>query len=420
MSDWSRLTLRITPMSALQLGTESGIGAYEMTNVTIPGAVLRGAAAEVLLKHCTQPIYRSHHADCPDRETCPFWQVFGVNEPLWSFAYPAINGPAYPFPLTARTCKLYPGYEQSRSTAHGVYDTLIGQFIYDLLTDPCFPQRDRLLPDMGRDLPQVGLLSTICPQCSASLQPAVGVYSAHGEKPSFAGNLSVRRATHVGINRARGVAEEGLLFTQESIEPRTGSVTFHGQATLLQETVNVLRPYLHEQVYWIGQGRSRGNGQVKFTLEETQVSSLEDRLDGFQRAVRSVFYRVGGADARIKSLPGALFSLTLHSPLILEQWGQPIIVPPAPPGIPDAVLLRAWARPEVVGGWDAASRMPRRTRLAAQAGSVYLYWTPRAANDADLLAQLRAIELFGMGEERPRGYGQVAVCAPFHLHNRIE
>lgn len=422
MNDWHTRALQITLLSPLQLGTESGVGTYELTNEAIPGAVLRGAISEALLAQCSHPEHQKDHASCPSRETCSFWLIFGTGEPLWGFAYPAINGPAWPFPLTARTCKFYPGYEAGDGeTYHGVYDTLVRQFVYDLLTDERFPLRETFLPE-GTGLVAVETLSANCPQCGAPLEPAQGIYQLDAEhQPGYAGRLSVRRTTHVSINRRRGVAEDALLFTQESIEPRTGAVAFHASVTLPEASWEALYPYLHEREYWIGQGRSRGNGHVKISTGENRSMALKERLSTFNNAIKATLRGVlSGTGIQISS-SGTLFSLTLHSPLILERNGQPVtLLTPAMAGLTDSVLLRAWARPKATGGWDAAASLPRRTRLAAQAGSVFLYWTPRPADDDGLLRQLRRIDLLGLGEERPRGYGQVAVCDPFHLFKRIE
>jgi CRISPR-associated Csx10 family RAMP protein len=424
MSDWRTLDVQITLHSPLQLGTESGIGTYETTNQVIPGAVLRSAVAEAALAECSRPEHVTNHAGCPDRPDCPFWQIFGTEEPLWGFAYPAKTGPAWPLPLTSRTCKLYPGYDAGDGeTYHGVYDILIGQFVYDLLTDPAFPLRDRLQPELKEGLAKLPALPpTSCPKCGGALKPAMGVYAWDAtDGPLYAGRLSVRRATHVGINRARGVAEDAILFTQETIEVETGGVTFHTRVNVPAAKVGLLRPYLNEQEYLIGQGRSRGNGHVKLSVTDSTALSLSGHLEEFNRAITAALNRASWDDERvIPTLPGTLFSITLCSPMILEQWGQPLLAPtPVMLGLPDATLLRAWARPEVVGGWDQAARLPRRTRLAVQSGSVFLFWTSRAADDADLLKNLSQVDVVGLGEERPRGYGHVKVCDPFHRFNRI-
>lgn len=425
MSDWEVLEVQVTPLSPLHIGTESSIGNYNMTREVIPGTALRGAVARAVLAECTRKTQMSDHAACPDRQDCPFWKIFGEREPHWGYGYPAKTGPAWPVPLTARTCKLHPGYERGDGkTYHGVYDTLVGQFVYDLLTDPCFPLREQLQPGLEGELAEVaGLMPLTCPQCDGALKPARGFYAWSTQSgPGYAGRLPVRRATHVGINRARGVAEDALLFTQETIEVETGGVTFHAWVSVPPKCAETLRPYLDEKEYFVGRGRSRGNGHVRVSLRDRPVVPLGDRLRTFRSAVTAALGRASEYDDRVEpNLPGTLFSLTLRSPMILEQFGQPLtLLKPALLGLPEATLVRAWARTEIVGGWDQAARLPRRTRLAIRTGSVFLYWMPQEAADATLLERLKQIETMGVGEERPRGYGQVTVCAPFHRFHRLE
>lgn len=429
MSEWQVVKLSITLLSPLQLGTQTSVGNYEMTRRMIPGAVFRGAIAERALATCTQPTYKQQHRACPERAECPFWQLFRPDaEPLWGFAYPAKVGPAWPFPLTARTCKYHPGYVAGDGrTYHGVYDTLVGQFIIDLLTDIQFPLRARLQPELAGELAQVtGLLSTQCPAegCTGALKPASGCYSIADGAPDYAGRLQVRSITHVGINRARSVAEDSLLFTQETIEVEGSDIVFHARVRVATAQLARLKPYLDEQEYFIGRGRSRGNGHVRISLinEPDSASTVPERVKHFNHTVQAALKRARSDDSRVQiTMPGTLFSVTLRSPLILEHFGQPTLLPTAKDmGVPGARLLRAWARSEVVSGWHSAARLPRRTHLAACAGSVYLYWTEESVATRTLQEQLQALEIEGVGGERARGYGQVTVCAPFHTQNRLE
>jgi CRISPR-associated protein Csx10 len=327
--------------------------------------------------------------------------------------------------LTARTCKLYPGYDAGDGkTYHGVYDAMLDQFVYGLLSDPEYPMRDRLQPALEgtwADLKEP--LDDACPVCGQALTPAEGTY-VHGEGgvPGYAGRVSVRRATHVGINRARAVAEDGLLFTLETIEPLSAGALFHAQVVTPQACAAVLREHLEGEGY-VGRGRSRGLGRVELWVHQEREpgDGLARRLENFERAVNSVLAPYTSQDRQIEpSLPGALFSVTLRSPAILESFGRPLArLNPEKLGLPEVALLQAWARTEVVTGWDGAARLQRRTRLGLQAGSVFLYWIPPEADRESATRQLKKIELEGVGEERARGYGQVAVCAPFHVHHRL-
>lgn len=431
MPDWYTVAVQVKPDAPLQLGTESTFGNYERTAAVIPGAVLRGVIAGAALEHCTQSRSRhtaADHAACPDRETCPFWQIFDPDhEPLWGFAYPAPYAPAWPFPLTARTCKREPDYphtdHQQRPHGHGVYDVLAGEFVDDLLTDPEFPQRETLLPGLQGLATVKTLLRTTCPTCGGRLVPAAGYYAWNDQQGStYAGRVAMRRATHVGINRARGVAEDSLLFTQEVLDVGQGALSFHARVRVPAAVWPFLKPYLADAEYTIGRGRSRGNGRVHILGDVIPTpANVAGRVAEFTQALSGAVNRRKREDPRLQSPAGAFFALTLNSPLILERFGQPRArLDSTDLGLPDAHLLRSWARTEVVGGWDSAARLPRATRLAIQTGSVFVYWTPAPHDDAALLARLAELELTGVGEERPRGYGHVTVCAPFHTLNRLD
>jgi CRISPR-associated Csx10 family RAMP protein len=146
------------------------------------------------------------------------------------------------------------------------------------------------------------------------------------------------------------------------------------------------------------------------------LRSLEEHLAEFQNAVRAAYYRWKAAAPGLPELAeGSFFSLGLLSPAILEDLGRPRLAPtPQEIGLPEARLLRAWTRPQPVGGWDSAAGLPRRTRLAACAGSVYLYYLPPGS---EALAALAALETTGIGLEGERGLGQVTVCASIHTQN---
>jgi CRISPR-associated protein Csx10 len=426
MSEWHTFAIQITPNSPLHIGDESNVGNFLYTRVAIPGATLRGVIAARVLEACTQTQGEVDHAQCPDRDVCPFWQIFeDEQEPYFGFAYPGRRAPAYPFPLTARTCKLHPGYRTKDADAHGVHDVLIDQFVYNLLADPSFPGRDDLqLGLAGRWADLKTPMPDRCPTCQSPLTPPQGAYVRNDDgTPDHAGRLGVRRATHVGINRARAVAEDNLLYTQETIEPAEEGMAFYARVVVPRKQADALRGYLSNG-YHVGRGCSRGLGSVKLSIYQEPTynpADLRRRTADFALAVRATLGQYQVYDQRISlDLPGSLFTLTLRSPAILHAYGMPTLqATPELLKLPHTTLLCAWARPEVVTGWDAAAQLPRRTHLAVRAGSVFLYWVSPQLTEETLWQRLQEIELEGIGEERPRGYGQVTVCAPFHRHNRL-
>lgn len=398
------------------LGDESGVGNYEQTIDYIPGAVLRGAIATHILQADAQAFRRVFDAaERPPR--------FGNAYPAWPEVW------AYPFPATARTCKQYLGYATDKHEGHGVFDILVEQALYELLSDPQFPYRERLLPTLGTRWAELANgYDPRCPyeqdqKCGEQVKPATGYYILRSGGPGPAPEPQISRATHVGINRARGVAEDNLLFTLETIE-NAANFGFRGQLVYDDTCEDDLERLigLRGQVntFRIGRGRSRGMGLAKIQIDvppSAPSEKIKDRLDllqrEFRKAVQEHYAQVGGLDFT----PGYFFSLTLRAPAILTgSDGLPSLWPDLSKTKLAAVWpLRAWARTTVVGGWDAAAGLPRRTRQAIEAGAVYLYYAPETTLPrAALIPALEALELAGVGEQRERGYGQLTVCAPFH------
>ncbi len=432
-TEWVRRLIRVTPHAPLLLGNQSGIGNFQETADFIPGNALRGAVAGRLLAQCTQEAYLEDHAHCPDRAGCSFWQVFGAMEPRFGPANPGKFGPVWPLPLTARTCKRHPGWPGSgKKAGHGIIDTLFADFVYDLISDPTFPQRTLLQPELGAAWSaawQPALRETYdaCqfaaeggPKCGQAMKPLPGQFYAWDGRPQPAYAFTRNRATHVGINRARGVAQDELLFTQDSLIKSADAFAFFAEVDVPAARQAALDEALLGR-HFVGRGRSRGLGAVEITLEnEPDFPSLASRLQDFSITAAAQLRPYRAQDGRVQtSLPGQLFSLTCRTPAILSDGGRPLRVPQLSQlGLPDGVFfLRAWARAEVVGGWDGAARLPRRTQMAVRAGSVFLYFAPQSVDTTQLTAALARIEQDGIGEAqtRARGYGRVTVCAPFHV-----
>jgi CRISPR-associated protein Csx10 len=368
------------------------------------------------------------HRACPKKDDCDFWQIFGgevAPEPLFCDGYAAKDGPVYPFPATARTCKRHPNFPnpdvEQCEEHHGVFDTLIPQFVYELVSDPLFPHREQLLPNLGQawaSLP--GRYDPDCPTCGQGFKPAPGVYAAPGGQPGYAHQPIIGRATHVGINRDRGVAEDRILFTQETIQPTKG-VSFWARVVLDTAHEKKMEGILRGS-YRLGRGQSRGMGEVGFQLVQLrEPPALRKRVERFNTEVKAELDRYGAADDRVTDSGGTYFSLTLRSDALLTRDGLPASRPtPEDLGLPAGVIrLRSWARTTVLGGWHSAARLPYRTRQGVGKGAVYLFYTPPEVDEKELMERLAELDLEGIGEDRQRGHGQVTVCAPFHYRQIV-
>lgn len=404
-----RQRIRVVPQSPLNLGTTRGLSNFLETEDYIPGSALRGATAGRLLSTCQDKHYLENHAQCPHRAGCPFWQVFGGDQqPLfWNSRVSQRRLPSAPYPLTTRSCKIKRGFNSDDPENHGIFDTLVRQALFEEMVD----RRARM----------AALYHDDCPVCGESTVPPLGYYAAAWEHDQWRFQSIKRplkeRVSHTAINRARGVAEDGFLFTIEQIVHGAdcvfeGAVVFDDayQATLLDALAGEHR---------VGRASSRGLGRVKVQLVD-QALSTQPLTDRFQRlnelfATEQAFY--AAMDHTVPSQPeGVYFTLDLLSDTILAGEVPSVLPDPAELGLPAGTeLARAWARTTVVGGWHGAARMPRQTRLAVQRGAVYLFKALASTDRQTLLATLSDLELTGIGVERKRGHGQVIACAPIHL-----
>lgn len=413
-----RRQLTIKPQSPLLCGDESVVGNYRETLSYIPGSVLRGAIAERILA----------------RDEVLFREIFieAAHPPRFCNAYPAVpEAWSYPFPATARTCKQHPGYAQAEHDGHGVFDVLIPQALYELVSDPQFPHRTTLWPNAGSTYPALEEhVEPRCPHlnetgkpCGGDVTPVSGYYVLRSRGPGPAPRPHIARATHVGINRARGVAEDALLFTLETLEPTAG-VEFRGELLYDEAYATDLERLLNfqgeSQVFRIGRGRTRGMGKVNIALDPSPTSLSREVIEGRQRRLQRAFEEESRRYADLPGFalaPGYFFTLTLRAPAFFtDDAGLPSLWPDlTDTSLEGAVRPRSWARATQIGGWHSAGGLPRRTRQAVEAGAVYLYFVPEADLRKDaLLEALLALEIAGLGHQRERGYGQVTVCAPFH------
>lgn len=407
--------------SPLILGTESNEAYYRTTRNYIPGSVLRGALAQAILDACEHDPGALH-------EGCVFARLFGtLAAPIFEHLYPTTARArpfSLPIPLTARSCKYHPGFAGARrqdEEHHGVGDVLIRQAVYEQMLHSVLPAHYRpCCPD---------------PECHADVEPFDGFMTLSRAGYFDRIEVPVRRASRTAIDRQRGVAADGQLYTLELIEPSDAEgrpTIFRGRVRGGTEQLALLHRWLPE-VTSIGSGRTRGLGQVTVHVQTPDevadpLPSLEKRLDAFNQAFRQEwdFYRrlaeaQGRSDFQPLPQDVTFFSLDLLSPAILAWQGVPVTVPlPAMLGLVGKVdLVRAFADYAPVGGWHMGARLPRRKQTSVVMGSVFLYRCQGHTEQA-LLNGLKDLEASGIGSDRARGYGRVLICQPFHYQAEVE
>jgi CRISPR-associated protein Csx10 len=375
-------------------------GQFRPSYPYIPGAVWRGSLAQQML-----------NAGEATGDGSEFAAIFTDDDaPLFRNAFPAHideNGNfegAIPLPATAFSCKAESGFKKQGK--HGVFDSLI----------------DRLCCE------ELGVRAPYLSYCDDSSH-------AHGGErvETFSGfhhdgrNISapLHLTTRVAINRQRKVAEPNLLYSplviSESAPDDTPTV-FCGSIVMEEKVRAIVEPRLRQLAH-IGSSASRGFGRVEVTSEPITTDDLSGRLRDFNEWIRKR-WRLWEQIEHDRTPPhtpdnGAFFAVLLLADAVLRDdgWTPTVRLEPHMLGLDlqDVTLLRCYATPEYRGGWNTAWRLPKDTELVARMSSVYVYHTPRRADDEGLLNALCSLEERGVGERRREGFGQARVCDEFHI-----
>lgn len=429
------IPVKIEAKSPINVGARRAYGHVTETMAHIPSGVIRGAFATFLYRQ-NPALFRSLYLPIDSIRFSDFYPVppFVASGGLES----QIPGP---LPMTAITCKHYPGFitqqdwlgrihpqEVSSCPVHGVFDTLLVEVAYDCLQFPSNPLRHVChscqAPAEPFDGPFQSLFPSersISPFDRASHRPhARGTFFRQPVHPYFLGRTA--------INRGRQTAQEGLLYALEVIPERTcfmGSIGLpeDGSAVCQQIILAAL-----EEVSAVGADTTAGLGQVSIESHpdqqrraandeavEARIMAFDSNLEAVRAYCRSMY---GGEDTGIDN-NGIYFTVDLQTPAVFfGHMGEPSA------HLSKELLSRhcggghafesvaAFARHQLIGGWSLPWQLPKEMRLAASAGSVYVFKVNTLT--AELVAVLTRLEGDGVGEYRDEGFGQVLICPPFH------
>ncbi|HZP02602.1 MAG TPA: CRISPR-associated RAMP protein Csx10 [Terriglobia bacterium] len=390
-----RYKVTITPQSPLCFSESRPGGQFRDSLPYIPGTALRAAVAERMLAGTSGA----------------FADLFTGPQPaIFSNAYPA----EYVLPATAMSCKANPGFMGGERQRHGVIDTLVEQVCFETLR----PAGLLYLPH--------------CRECGSRLEHYSCFYRFDGTKAQRV-SVPQRLLTRVAINRRRGTAEEGLLYSPIVVaegvrRPERNwefePTTFTGFAAC-DKHGNTLKKCLGE-VDFLGSGTTRGLGRVKVEALE-QSSSTDADLD---KRCQELNERITTFSETLQKLPcsqnpthssdqGSYFTLDLYADAILKEDGWlPTMVLTAEMlkarcGIRDDTLqlVRAYSGYDYRGGWNLAWGLPKDVEVVVPRGSVFVYWTKSLD---EWRSALQDLEFRGIGERPAEGFGQVRVCDEFH------
>lgn len=400
-----RLNVTIEAESPLCFSERRPAGQFRESTEYIPGSVLRGAVADLMLK-----------------EGLGGSAEFNA---LFVSARPAVFANAYPaphvFPATAVSCKAEGGLHGEGK--HGVIDTLVERL--------CF---EALRPAGLLYAPKCGYPFSGGKKCGARMEQHFGFYSREGDVLR-AKKTSQRQLRRVAINRRRAVAEDELLYSPIVVNEGSHGSNGKYQSAKFEATVIVpthadrLVNYL-AQVTHLGSGTSRGLGRVRLKVEKDlvrdgeELESIRKRRKELNRAIKEFWGHLkglpGGSEPEHGPDGGTYFTINLYADAILKEngWLPALVLTERMLqewcGISDDSLrlIRAYSGYDYRGGWNEAWGLPKDVDVVVPRGSVFLFWTKHPDRWDKALLEL---ERWGVGERTAEGFGQVRVCDEFHL-----
>lgn len=405
----------ITAESPLSFSQRKPGGIFQESLEYVPGSALRGAVAGELLAGPMQ-----HHVD-EDHDGfvagCDFCAAFlGPDAAVFTNAYPVSGTGEAPHivPATAVSCKNHPGFE-GESEAHGAFDTLIDRFCWE-------------------ELKPTGLLyAPNCPECHERVETFRGYYVVDDDGTYRRRQVSQRLLTRVAINRRRGVAEDGLLYSPWVIEDQRRDKTqesgyrpqrFSGWLHTNSDDVRAMLT----QLAAVGGRTSRGLNHVRIeVVEANDLESAGDvagRIEAFNGAIAARWQAMRALGGRDRDVTGTYFTLDLQSDGVFRtRRGRPTMVANAEllrratqgafagSGLE---LVRSYASYHYAGGWNSAWQRPKPAEVRTNKGSVYLFRVDDTLS-SDQYAALATLQSTGIGERTSEGFGQVRVCDGFHV-----
>lgn len=405
----------IRAKSPLAIGRQKTGSSISDVETYIPGTVLRGAIAGLMIRQAQAE--GQDFAIDPDSD---FKHLFIDNQAIFQNAYPALTEDLqlHPdvrvMPVTALSAKNKSGFKCKGKS--GVFDTLIDRFCaeaYGQIYDPNDPT------DGDRVDGFKGFYSVV-------ESPDQDQYSSH--------SASSRLLTRVGINRRRATSEDKVLYSMQALNEtkqkvdRVAEMAFAGNIWIDDQLSETFRNYLEQQRQQIriGGSISRGLGKIEIQLMSSEAarskSTVHQRIDGFNKKLKQRWDRWKFFGSSLQNLLNdrCFFTLDLQSDAILtESWLRTMVI--SETMLQDAVDLRtgnlqlhaSYSGYGYRSGWNTAWGLHKDMQLTTDRGSVYLFSIDQ--DDRAVWEEALAdLEIRGIGHLRAEGFGQVKVCDEFH------
>ncbi len=407
-----RRELRAIPEAPLHLSDRHTPGNFGRTLDYIPGTALRGALATAYLQRpdLQQEVATQLHGTGLTFQDYFHW-LFLSECVRFPNLYPMRRGRPLVIPLTARSCKRFPGFFGEDvpvlERPHGVCDVLLHG--HDEL---------RCGARLGESV------------CAAPMERFGGFYESSHGLATVARRVSASRRvlTRTAIEPETEAVRHGSLYSLDALEEGggesnifVGDIVIHsaenGSTAHAQPQEQLLLRHLAgplSQVH-VGGAKTRGLGALQLQVSEGDTPPvmlpLETRLDRLQDVWQRRTHPIRGNQL--------IFTLTLNSDAILldDLWRYRSVldrerVMGETDDAPPFRLECFFTDTRVVSGWNSAHRLPKEDELAITRGAAFLYTT--SSDRATLLKWLERLEDGAIGERRSEGFGHVIACHPFH------
>ena len=405
---------KMIPKEPIRISLTKTTAYFYETLDYIPGSAFRGAIAKSI-------------GGSKGYNDSAFRDIFIKAPVIFTNSYPSgrdvtQRGLPKPIPLSARTCKTYPGFaiaidKLKEDRSHGYKDVLITDLLARLFFE-----------ELGIRIP----LKEKCEYCSSGLKEFSGYYIS----PVLPAEEPPRQImTRIAINRKLNTTREGVLYSYEAIEPifekkTVQPIIFVGLIRMRRDSKNFKDALTKISEIELGGRRNVGFGKTTVRFEDFALDSTNE----FQQRLESLNQRVGelGLDllevlgVEVPSLRNRFEKLNRGSLSESDEFYFAIaltsdLIPPQPDSkeflektLGDKVVLKGcFINSHRVGGWNDDLKIQKDLSMAISKGSA-LAFSASSTDMNNLLAKVVNLSQSGIGLRTSEGFGQFSFCDELH------
>ncbi|TWG30825.1 RAMP superfamily CRISPR-associated protein [Geobacillus sp. C56-T2] len=304
-------------------------------------------------------------------------------------------------PLTAITCKQFPGFKDDEGHGHGVKDSLL---LYYRTLKRCEANEEFVETELT------------CQRCQS-------VYTSYGQwvNEEFdrpAQPLRKIQSGHVAILPVTQTIVKGKLFFEQTLDI---DQSFEGKIHVPVDDkaeFEEMMEWLKEHPLRVGAKRTSGYGEVKVMTyresAEEHSPPLRERFYRFQERCREM--GIIGAEEKA-------FSLTMLSDgVFVDRWFRfradltpELLTELTGVEFPGVKLVYRHVELRRVYGWNQKWNVALDEQIAVKAGSSYLYIVSGRESEDFWIEQLERLEQSRIGKRIHEGFGRLRVCDSFHV-----